>query len=34
MIKSFKSEETEKIFNRDRSLKLPWTIQKTALRKL
>ncbi|MDD4995942.1 MAG: type II toxin-antitoxin system RelE/ParE family toxin [Patescibacteria group bacterium] len=34
MIKSFKSKETEKIFNRNYSLKFPLTIQKTALRKL
>lgn len=34
MIKSFKSKETEKIFNREYSLKLPSSIQKTALRKL
>lgn len=34
MIKSFKSKETEKIFNREYSLKLPSLIQRTALRKL
>jgi toxin HigB-1 len=34
MIKSFKSKETEKIFNREYSLKLPLDIQRTALRKL
>ena len=34
MIKSFKSKETEKIFNREYSLKLPSSIQRTALRKL
>ena len=34
MIKSFKSKETEKIFNRIYSLKLPTSIQKIALRKL
>ncbi|PIT90692.1 MAG: plasmid maintenance system killer [Candidatus Komeilibacteria bacterium CG10_big_fil_rev_8_21_14_0_10_41_13] len=34
MIKSFKSKETEKIFNREYSLKLPPNIQRTALRKL
>jgi proteic killer suppression protein len=34
MIKSFKSKETEKIFFREYSLKLPHSIQKTALRKL
>lgn len=34
MIKSFKSKETERIFNREYSLKLPSAIQKTALRKL
>jgi toxin HigB-1 len=34
MIKSFKSKETEKIFNREYSLKLPSDIQRTALRKL
>ena len=34
MIKSFKSKETEKIFRREYSLKLPSAIQKTALRKL
>lgn len=34
MIKSFKSKETEKIFNREYSLKLPLAIQRTAMRKL
>lgn len=34
MIKSFKSKEAEKIFNREYSLKLPLDIQRTALRKL
>lgn len=34
MIKSFKSREAEKIFNREHSLKLPPDIQRTALRKL
>jgi proteic killer suppression protein len=34
MIKSFKSKEAEKIFNREYSLKLPSDIQRTALRKL
>lgn len=34
MIKSFKSREAEKIFNRIYSAKLPLFIQKTALRKL
>jgi len=34
MIKSFKSKETEKIFNREYSLKLPPNIQRAALRKL
>ncbi|MCB0174002.1 MAG: type II toxin-antitoxin system RelE/ParE family toxin [Anaerolineae bacterium] len=34
MIRSFKSKETEKIFNRQRSRKLPPTIQQVALRKL
>ncbi|MFA5247703.1 MAG: type II toxin-antitoxin system RelE/ParE family toxin [Patescibacteria group bacterium] len=34
MIKSFKSKEAEKIFNRGYSLKLPSDIQRTALRKL
>ena len=34
MLKSFKSKETEKIFNREYSLKLPTTIQRTAMRKL
>ena len=34
MIKSFKSKETEKIFNRERSRKLPPDIQQVALRKL
>lgn len=34
MIKSFKSKDTEKLFKRIRSNKLPTNIQKTALRKL
>ncbi|MCK6625342.1 MAG: type II toxin-antitoxin system RelE/ParE family toxin [Anaerolineae bacterium] len=34
MIRSFKSKETEKIFNRQRSQKLPSDIQQIALRKL
>ncbi|GAX61423.1 plasmid maintenance system killer protein [Candidatus Scalindua japonica] len=34
MIKSFKCKETEKIFNRSFSRKLPHDIQRTALRKL
>ncbi len=34
MIKSFKDKETEKIFNRQVSRKLPRDIQQVALRKL
>jgi proteic killer suppression protein len=34
MIKSFQSKETEKLYNRERSQKLPSNIQRTALRKL
>jgi proteic killer suppression protein len=34
MIRSFKSKEAERIFNRDRSQKLPADIQQVALRKL
>jgi proteic killer suppression protein len=34
MIRSFKSKEAEKLFNRDRSKKLPGDIQRVALRKL
>lgn len=34
MIRSFASKETEKIFNRQRSRKLPSDIQQVALRKL
>lgn len=34
MIKSFKSKETQKIFNREYSRKLPPLIQKIAMRKL
>lgn len=34
MIRSFKSKETEKIFNRQRSRKLPQDMQQIALRKL
>jgi proteic killer suppression protein len=34
VIKSFRSKETEKIFSRERSRKLPNEIQQIALRKL
>jgi len=34
VIKNFKNKETEKIFNRQKSQKLPSDIQQTALRKL
>lgn len=34
MIKNFKDKETQKIFDRQRSKKLPSDIQQTALRKL
>ena len=34
MIRTFKDSETEKIFNRERSRKLPHDIQQVALRKL
>ena len=34
MIKSFKSKETEKVFHRDFSRKLPQDIQKNAYRRL
>lgn len=34
MIKSFKCKEAQRIFNRDSSLKLPSSIQRTAMRKL
>jgi proteic killer suppression protein len=34
MIKSFKSKETEKVFSRTRSRKLPQDIQQVAYRKL
>jgi proteic killer suppression protein len=34
MIKSFKSRETEKIFNQEYSLKLPSSVQRVAMRKL
>lgn len=34
MIKSFKDKETEKVYQRERSKKLPGDIQQTALRKL
>ncbi len=34
MIRSFKSDETEKIFNREYSRRLPQDIQQIALRKL
>lgn len=34
MIRSFKSREAEKVFNRDRSKKLPGDIQQVVFRKL
>lgn len=34
MIRSFRSKETERVFNRTRSTKLPGDIQQVALRKL
>jgi len=34
MIKTFKCKETEKIFRREYSRKLPYSIQRIALRKL
>ncbi|MCL6473133.1 MAG: type II toxin-antitoxin system RelE/ParE family toxin [Firmicutes bacterium] len=34
MIKSFKDKETEKVYNREGSTKLPRDIQQVALRKL
>lgn len=34
MIRSFKDKEAEKIFKRERSLKLPEMLQRAALRKL
>lgn len=34
MIRSFRCAETERIFNRDRSRRLPQSIQRSALRKL
>ncbi len=34
MIKSFFGKEAERLFNRERSRKLPHTIQRVALRKL
>jgi len=34
MIKSFKNKETERVYNREGSKKLPKMIQQTALRKL
>jgi proteic killer suppression protein len=34
MIRSFKDDETQKIFNRQRSLKLDQSIQRVAYRKL
>ena len=34
MIRSFRSKETEKVFNRERSRRLPADIQQVALRKL
>jgi proteic killer suppression protein len=34
MIRTFKCKETEKIFERERSIKIPMEIQRTAFRKL
>jgi proteic killer suppression protein len=34
MIKGFKDKEAEKLFHREPSKKLPWDIQRVALRKL
>ena len=34
MIRSFKCKETEKIYNREYSLKLPQNIQRSAMKKL
>ena len=34
MIRSFRDEETERVFRRERSRKLPPDLQRTALRKL
>jgi len=34
MIKSFRDKETEKVYSRERSAKLPGNIQQIALRKL
>jgi toxin HigB-1 len=34
MIKSFKSKETQQIFNREKSKRLPTDLQRIALRKL
>lgn len=34
MIRSFKSKETEKVFKRERSTRLPHDMQQVALRKL
>jgi proteic killer suppression protein len=34
MIKSFRDKETEKVYSRERSTKLPGNIQQIALRKL
>jgi toxin HigB-1 len=34
LIRSFKSEETEKVFKRERSTRLPHDMQQVALRKL
>lgn len=34
MIRSFRSKETEQVFNRERSRRLPSDIQQVALRKL
>ena len=34
MIKSFRDRETEKVFNREMSRRLPWDVLRTAQRKL
>ena len=34
MIKTFKDKETEKVYNREYSRKLPYTIQRISMRKL
>lgn len=34
MIRSFRERETERVFNREGSKKIPFDIQRTALRKL